>query len=613
MPPDSPCRSSPLRSRALDLSRSFALFVVVAVFRVVGHPAAARDLPTPSNSQSAVSPLRIGVYATAGDVVQHLTQSAPRAQIAQLLDTLQVSRLFLEGRRGDEFVPPDKLAEVRDFFTSRGVECTGGIATVPGGEFGTRQQGALGWLNWESPRTRRDVAGFFTANAPVFTSLIVDDFYCTADDSTESAAARGARSWGEYRRDLLTGLLPELIVTPARAARPDVRLILKFPQWYDRFHLFGYDPARMMSPFDAIWVGTEVRNPLTRRMGFVQPTEGYINFRWLRSIGGEKVVGAWFDHIECSAQNFVDQAFLSVLAGATELTLFHLGDLVDGHPGDAALASRLPELRELSAKVRGHAARGIPFYKPPGSDPGENLYLMDYLAMTGWPILPVAVLPDRASTLFLGAQSASDPAILDPLESALKGGAVVTVTPAFIRATGTRAAQLAGLSAAPTGLAGVTREVQRRGRKPSILLGEPLDLDCSVIAGRARVVLTAKQNDQALPLLTSRRVGRGHLQVLNVRTFSEQDFRDSGEWLLAPRSLGLSHLPASAADPIRRAALAAIGARFEAPAGVALHLFEGAACFYSFLSEDVTVRWNGRSIRLPAHACHWETEPGSPR
>ncbi|MCC7376880.1 MAG: hypothetical protein IT581_19635 [Verrucomicrobiales bacterium] len=591
-------RLTPIR-RTVAGPVNLALLLLLGVRCAVGAAAlrsAATDEPPA---------LWISVYTTAGDVLQHLGTHDQRARVAALLEPLKVTRLFLEGRRGDEYVPPTKLAEVRDFFAARGVECTGGIATVPGSDFATRQKGALGWLNWESARTRQDVAGFFTANAPVFPSLIVDDFYCTADESPDSVAARGSRPWGDYRRDLLSRLIPEIIVAPARAARPDVRLILKFPQWYDRFHLFGYDPARMMEPFDAIWVGTEVRNPLTRRMGFVQPTEGYINFRWLRSVGGKKVVGAWFDHIECSAQNFIDQAFLSVLAGASELTLFHLGDLVDGHPGDAALAAQLPELRQLSANVRSHQLRGIPYYKPPGSDPGENLYLMDYLAMAGWPIVPVAEFPYRASSLVLAAPAAADPTILDKLESALKSGAVVTVTPAFIRIAGPRASNLAGLAAPPTDSAGTSREVRLRGRRKTLTLDAPLDIDASVSPGEARATLAGASDGHSIPLLTTRRVGRGRLQVLNLRTFSEQDFRDAGEWLLAPRPLGISTLPASVANILRQDALHAIGTRFEAPAGVALHLFEGAACLYNFHTNSVAVRWNRNSIQLPAHGWRW--------
>ncbi|NUQ11759.1 MAG: PD40 domain-containing protein, partial [Gemmatimonadaceae bacterium] len=343
--------------------------------------------------------LRISVYATAGDVLRHLGSDEQCERVLAALKPLGVSRLFLEGRRGDEYVPAAQLGRVRDFFLRHQIQSAGAIATVPGADFGIRQNEALGWLNWTTEKTQRDVAAFFAENAPVFDELIVDDFFCTADTSPVSAAERGPREWGEYRRELLVSLIQPVMLQPARRAHPSVRLIIKFPQWYDRFHLFGYDPVRMAAPFDQVWVGTEVRNPQTRRMGFVQPTEGYINFRWLRSAAGSKVRGAWFDHIECTAQNFVDQAFQSVLAGARELTLFRLGDLMENHPGDALLAAKLPELRDLAGKVGLQNPRGIAFYKPPDSDAGENLYLMDYLAMIGLPVLPAAAYPERSPAI----------------------------------------------------------------------------------------------------------------------------------------------------------------------------------------------------------------------
>ena len=135
-------------------------------------------------------------------------------------------------------------------------------------------------------------------------------------------------------------------------------------------------------------------------------------WRWLTSIAGRKVRGAWFDHIECSAQNFVDQAWQSVLAGAQELTLFHLGDLMTPHPGDALLADRMSELHKLAARVRGKSRRGIAFYKPPGSESSENMYLADYLGMIGLPILPAAQYPMEAKVAFLPVQAAADAIVL---------------------------------------------------------------------------------------------------------------------------------------------------------------------------------------------------------
>ncbi len=88
-----------------------------------------------------------------------------------------------------------------------------------------------------------------------------------------------------------------MMLKPARAVQPSFRLIIKIPQWYDRLQEYGYDPARMTAASDRIWVGTETRNPETGSGGYVQPTEGYVNFRWLSSVAGSRTGGAWFDEL----------------------------------------------------------------------------------------------------------------------------------------------------------------------------------------------------------------------------------------------------------------------------------------------------------------------------
>jgi len=228
--------------------------------------------------------LRISAYATAGDIDRYLSSPRGMQSAEEAMRRLGITRIFLEGRRSDEHVTKERLRETRDYFAERGFQVAGGIATVPGQSFGTRQNEKLAWLNWEKAETRNDVARFFAENAPLFEELIIDDFYCTADTSPASQQARGSRSWSQYRRDLLTGLIQPMIRRPAKKANPRVRLTLKYPQWYDRFYIFGYDPLRMSPAFERIWVGTEVRNPLTQRMGYVQPTQGYMNFRWRRNI-----------------------------------------------------------------------------------------------------------------------------------------------------------------------------------------------------------------------------------------------------------------------------------------------------------------------------------------
>jgi hypothetical protein len=578
------------------MRRRIAVLVLGAAF---GLARAAAPLP-------ASEPLRLSVYATAGDVLAHLATEPGRNQARRALGSLGVTRLFLEGRRGDTVVSPATLRELRDWFQARGVACAGGIATVPGAVFGQRQTGGLDWLNWESARTRRDVASFFSTNAAVFGELIVDDFYCTGDTSAEGERARGARSWGEYRRDLLVGLLDPLLFEPARAARPDARLIIKFPQWYDRFHLFGYDPPRMAAPFDRVWVGTEVRDPATRRMGYVQPTEGYMNFRWLASVAGEKTVGAWFDHIECSAQGFLDQAVQSVLAGARELTLFHLGDVVAGHPGDALLAQRLPELQSLAARVRDRGRRGLVFYKAPGSEAGDNTYLADYLGMLGLPILPAAQFPSDQSAVFLPAQAAADPGIEAQLRRHLDRGGWAVVTPAFLRRVPGAASQ-AGVWIAADPVPQAAAAVDWRGQIHR--LDRPLDIDGGLAARDGEVRASAIVAEVPVPFLTAKAAGAGRILVLNVRTFSELDFRAAGEWLLAPKLLGLPVLAEGLIDSLRAELLPEPALRLAGPAGVALCAFDGAAAVCSFLDRAVRVRWNGRMIDLGPHDWRWQPEP----
>ena len=51
-----------------------------------------------------------------------------------------------------------------------------------------------------------------------------------------------------------------LIINPARAVNPKVRIIIKYPNWYESFQALGYDLAVQPRLFDAIYTGTETRD-----------------------------------------------------------------------------------------------------------------------------------------------------------------------------------------------------------------------------------------------------------------------------------------------------------------------------------------------------------------
>jgi hypothetical protein len=106
-------------------------------------------------------------------------------------------------------------------------------------------------------------------------------------------------------------------------------------------------------------------------------------------------------------------------------------------------------------------------------------------------------------------------------------------------------------------------------------------------------------------LLTRRVVGRGEVWVLNVRTFSAQDYQGTGERLLAPRLLGWPKIPQALADLIRASFLAPLGEDFRAPSGVALVMLDKGICVYNFHNAPVRVQLRNDLQELPANAWVW--------
>jgi hypothetical protein len=144
-----------------------------------------------------------------------------------------------------------------------------------------------------------------------------------------------------------------------------------------------------------------------------------------------------------------------------------------------------------------------------------------------------------------------------------------------------------------------------RAERGSVDLATPLELDAALKAGDCQVHMSAGVGERQVPFLTSRTVGRGCVLVLNVRTFSEEDFGKAGEYLLAPQALGLPKIPPSVADAIRSELLRPLHVDFRGPAGVAAVLFGKEACFYNFRAEAARLQYQGEIVELAPHQCLW--------
>lgn len=124
----------------------------------------------------------------------------------------------------------------------------------------------------------------------------------------------------------------------------------------------------------------------------------------------------------------------------------------------------------------------------------------------------------------------------------------------------------------------------------AITLATPLEIDAGVEADAPAI--TAETASGGVPWLTS-----GKVLVWNIRTFSEQDFRETWEWLLPPRPLGIVSIPQELADEVRRR----LGFPLAGPARVAYYMFGGRPCFYNFRDEAVRLGLGGRTLELGAN------------
>lgn len=541
-------------------------------------------------AQRNLNDLRISTYATAARVRAMAEQATAREEALQTMRRLGVTRIYLEVYRGGTVLTRDELVTVRDFFRAEGVPVVGGIATVPGGDTGVRANEGLGWFNWQAPKTQRDLAQIMRDVAPLFDRFIVDDFLCTGDKSAISDTARGDRSWADYRRDLMTTVSQEVLIGPAKKANPDLHMIVKYPQWYDRFHLFGYDVERFPSLYDEVYVGTETRGQYTQRFGFTQPYEGFVNYRWLSGLAGDKIGGAWFDHGDCDAEDFVEQAWQTVLAGANEIVLFNLGNLMSGHAGPDYLVRDFPALADLARTVKKHPVVGVSAYKPPHSDAGTDLYVMDHVGMLGVPLVPTHRFPADARVLFLPTQAAADKSIGEKVKKALESPRTVVFTAGFLAASAPEDElwKLAGLNG-PVSL-DPKRTTTILHRDEQMTLEHPIGIAAHLDPGDAEVLLTVDTPTGPVPYLTAYPRRGNYVAVLNCYTYSQDDFDAVGEVLLSPARLGMLEVPETWANTLRQVFNFRLRLTLTGPARVTLQPLDNGDCVVqNYTFDPVTV------------------------
>ncbi len=365
---------------------------------------------------------------------------------------LKVDKVYLEVQRDRQTNSDALLENVKKFFLDRGVRVAGGMALSDGSIGGQFKS-----FCYTDPNDRAFIRSAAELAARHFDEIIQDDFFFVNTKNDSDLAAKGSQSWEQFRLGLMDDAAENLIIKPARAVNPRVKLVIKFPNWYEHFQGLGYDLDREPKLFDGIYTGTETRDPVITDQ-HLQQYESYEVFRYFENIAPGRNGGGWVDTYSLRyLDRYAEQLWDTMFAKAPQIMLFEWSAL--GRPiipGDRAAWENLPTSFNYEQMLHSHpdptlatvAAYsleqvdsflgklgnpiGIACYKPYQSS-GED-FLHNYFGMMGIPIEMHPEFPTNAGMVLLTESAKFDPDIVAKIKNQLRAGKSVVITSGLLRA-----------------------------------------------------------------------------------------------------------------------------------------------------------------------------------
>lgn len=528
---------------------------------------------------------------------------------------LKVDKVYIEAQR-DHLTNSDALLDtVKQFFLDRGVRVAGGMALSDGGNGGQFQS-----FCYTDPNDRAFIKSASELAARHFDELIQDDFFFTTTKYDSDIRAKGKRSWTEFRLQLMDDAAENLITRPARRVNPRVRLVVKFPNWYEHYQGNGYDLDKEPKLFDGIYTGTETRDPVITDQ-HLQEYESYEIMRYLDNVAPGRNGGGWVDtySIRC-IDRYAEQLWDTMFAKAPQIMLFEWTALkrpIEPGERDAweklhtsfdygeMLKSFRPSDTEPTAptmaRVAGYSLEqvdsflgklgnpiGIAAYKPFQST-GED-FLHNYLGMIGIPMELYPEFPTNADLVFLSESAKFDRDIVPKIKNQLRAGKSVVITSGLLRAL--QGHGIEGIVEAQcTDRRLLAREFSSGfGAGNASALADATDAAISLpeiefITNDAWSLVRAEANGNAFPLLLMDRYSKGILYILAI----PDNFNDL--YALPPRVTGA----------IKNYLMRGFPVRLDGPARVTLFAYDN----HTFIVEsyldtpaDVNVSVIGNSTQL---------------
>ena len=236
---------------------------------------------------------------------------------AHISRQLKVDKVYIEVQRDRQLADDQLLERVKKFFLDRGVRVAGGMALSDGSIDGQFKS-----FCYTDAKDREFVKNAAELAARHFDEVIQDDFFFVNTKNESDITAKGDKSWTQFRLDLMDGVAENLIVKPAKALNPKVKMVVKFPNWYEHFQGLGYDLDKEPKIFDGIYTGTETRDPVITDQ-HLQQYESYEIIRYFDNIAPGRNGGGWVDTYSLRyVDRYAEELWDTVFAKAPEMTLF---------------------------------------------------------------------------------------------------------------------------------------------------------------------------------------------------------------------------------------------------------------------------------------------------
>jgi hypothetical protein len=583
-------------------------------------------------------------FRTAIYIPVNVTQSLVDPQVfahqfARAMSQVPFDKVYIEGYRDHHFASDAEIEAVKRQFQAKGIEVAGGVTLAAGGF-----NGQFMTFDYESPTDRDTCKRAMALMARHFDHVILDDFTFYTSKSDADIKAKGARTWTDYRLSTMRKVSQDLILAPARAANPNVKVVIKYPNWYEHFEGLGFDLAQQPEMFDGIYAGTETRDPVITDQ-LLQQYESYNIIRYYGTLRKDgKNGGGWVDTYSIRyVDRYAEQLWDTLLAKAPEITLFNwhpaaqdtpavagerpwahedtsfnwdriVADWTSAHPDAKAppgwgLAAGAA-LKQIDAALDqlGNPT-GIPTYRPANSSSAED-FLPNYLGNVGIPIALTARFPQDAQTILLTQASAADPDVLNKVKRQLEAGKAVFVTSGFVKATQDPGRKDRGfrdlvevyatgnqvlLNDYYNGYGAGNGESLRDD--PKVAPRDVLFPELHYFTNDAWPIVRGVAGARGFPVLLMNRYSKGILYILSI-----------------PSNIGdLYSMPPGVMNSVKKYLMADAPVRIEAPAGVSLFTYDnGAYVIESFRDTATTgkvVKHAAAGTRRPAAG----TVPGAGR